>query len=292
VGDRTGRVHLWRLPSGTPAGTLVGTDRAVSCLATSTSGKWLASGHVDGTILVWRLTDRVLTVRLHYGGSLGRVMMPEGGSLAAVGPGGGFAKVWDFVGQKPKVVGSVIGQAVATPDGTLLAAGVLDGVQTWRLPTGTEDRLIPFQGSNATMLRALGDGKLLAGFGPGGHGVQLWRLPSGTAEGILANESQKSVDHLSAVADGNTIVTADSDDVVTLWRLWDGHLRALSQLPLADIDPAAIQRTERPAADLLSGERTWRELLTALARWRDHPRIAAYDRQWDPTDADPPDTDM
>jgi hypothetical protein len=124
--------------------------------------------------------------------------------------------------------------------------------------------------------------------GPGGRGVELWRLPGGSAEGILADESHNPVNHLSATTSGSTIVTAGSDDIVTVWRLWDGRLRSLSQLPLADIDSAAIQRTQRPGAELLSGERTWRELLTALARWRDHPRIAAYDRRWDPTDADIP----
>ncbi|GEC07100.1 hypothetical protein SSP24_47550 [Streptomyces spinoverrucosus] len=73
-----------------------------------------------------------------------------------------------------------------------------------------------------------------------------------------------------------------------MWQLWDRRLRSLSWLPLADIDSAAMQPTQRPAAELLSGERVWRDLLTALTRWRDHPRIAAYDRRWDPADADTP----
>ncbi len=292
VGDRGGRIHLWPLPSGAPAGTLVGSDRAVNCLATSRNGRLLASAHTDGTILLWRLADRALIDRVHFGELVPEVMVSDRGTLVAVGTGGGLVKVWDVAahGRKPKAIGTVIGEAVATPDGSLLAAGGLNGIHTWRLPEGTEDRLIPFQGSKPSKWRTLGGGELLAGFGPGGRGVELWRLPGGSVEGILADENQNPINRLSATGGGSTIVTADSDDIVTVWRLWDGRLRSLSRLPLADIDAAAVQRTQRSAAELLSGERTWRELLTALTHWREHPQIAAYDRRWDPAHADTPES--
>ncbi|MEU6715155.1 hypothetical protein ABZ897_27130 [Nonomuraea sp. NPDC046802] len=283
MGDRIGRIHLWHLPSGRSAGTLVGTGNAVSGLANSTGGKLLASSHVGGTILLWELQDRALKGRLRYGGSLIRqVLMPDGGTVVAVAP---VIKVWDFIerGRRPRVVGYVSGDVAMTPDGTLLAAGTLHGMHTWRLPSGAQDRVFPFQGSKPSKWCTLGEGKLLAGFGTV-PGVQLWRLPGGSVEGTLAGEGERSIDHVTASADGNTIVTADADDVVTLWRLWDERLRVLSRLPLADIDPAAIQAATRPAGEPLPGERTWRELLTALVRWRDHERIAAHDHPWDPTD--------
>ncbi|WP_185842212.1 WD40 repeat domain-containing protein [Streptomyces sp. WAC 06725] len=293
VGDRTGRIHLWRLPSGTPAGTLAGADRAVNSLATSYDGRLLACAHTDGTITLWQLADHVLIDRVDFGRHAPEVVaVSDWGTLVA--SCGGLLKVWDVAvhGRKPKILGSVGGEAVATPGGSLVVGSGLNGVHAWRLPVGAEDRLIPFQGSKPVRWRTLGGGELLAGFGSGSCGVQLWRLPGCSVGGILADETQNFITHLSATASGSTIVTADFDGVVTLWRLWDGRLRFLSQLPLADIDFADIQRPQRPAAELLSGERLWRDLLMALARWRDHPQIAAYDRRWDPTDTDAPESGM
>lgn len=288
LGDRTGRIHLWHLPSGKPAATLDGTRQAVACLAASHGGQLLACGHVDGTIMLWQLVDRELLGRLQFGGPVHRVALPHGGTLAAVG-GGGLVKVWDLArrGAEPRVVGYVIGEVVATgdvrtdPDSALLVAAVQDGVQTWRLPAGTEHRLVPFQGSGPTKWSVLGDGEFLAGFGPFTNEVQLWQLPDCGAVGILADDSRRPVEHLSASADGSTIVTADSDEVVTLWRLWGRHLRALSRRPLADVEPGAVRHT----ATSLPGERAWQDLVTALVRWRDHPRIAAYDGRWDAWEA-------
>lgn len=288
LGDRTGRVHLWHLPSGKPAATLEGTRQAVTCLAASHSGQLLASGHVDGTIMLWQLADRELLGRLRFGGPVHGVALPHGGTLAAVGGGGGPVKVWDLArrGAEPRVVGYVIGEVVATgdvladPDSALLVAAVRDGVQTWRLPAGTEHRLVPFQGSGPTKWSVLGDGEFVAGFGPFVDEVQLWQLPDWSVVGILADDSRRPVKHLSASADGCTIVTADSDEVVTLWRLWDRHLRALSRRPLVDVEPGAVQQT----ATSLPGERAWMDLVTALVRWRDHPRIAASDGGWDATE--------
>lgn len=144
MGDLIGRIHLWHLPSGRSAGTLVGTGNEVSGLANSTSGKLLASSHVGGTILLWELQDGALKGRLRYGRSaIRQVLMPDGGTVAAVAP---------ERGRRPRVVGYVSGDVVTPPDGTLLAAGTLHGVPTWRLPAG-----VPTQASVKKLIIAMTD---------------------------------------------------------------------------------------------------------------------------------------
>lgn len=314
VGDRTGAIHLWVLASSRSAVTLTGINSPVSCLAASPSGELVASGHGDGTILLWPLTDDDFRLRMDWrktvggllgglspgegvvrmeplptpldlGGSVGKVLVLGTGQVTAIGPGGGLLKLWELEGRRarrnPKAIGWVSGQAVATPDGTLLAAGGLEGVQTWRLPEGTPDRILRTEGSGVTKLRVLANGDLLAGFANFGHGVHLWRLPSGQPDGTLTDDGRKGIEHLSATPDGDTIVTADSDHVVTLWRLWDRRLRALSHLALTDIEPDSIQQAQSPSAQSLPSESRWLDLIAALVRWRDDPRVATRDDRWD-----------
>lgn len=266
VGDNAGAVHLWHLPSGKPAGTLVGTGRAVTCLTASSDGLVLASGHVDGSICLWRPADGVLLGTLRYGKSVGRVLLPEGGAVLAVSAGGGELTLWDFKGARlrPKVLGDVIGEAALTRDSTRVVARHHDGGSIWRLPEGDLERVLPDDGDYPTMWGTLAGDGLLAGFGPFGDGVRLWELPTGGATGLLGDERKRGIVRLSTSEDGRTVVTADADDVVTAWRLWDDRVRALARRPLADLTAADL-RTARSAASL-PGERAWLDLVAALHR--------------------------
>ncbi|MGO4420983.1 WD40 repeat domain-containing protein [Streptomyces sp. MCAF7] len=131
MGDRTGAVHLWHLPSGAWAGSLVGTNDAVTCLTASTDGM-LVSGHGGGAILMWRLWNGKLLKRLHSVNIVGGVLLPTRGSVIAAGVGGGLVEVWSFVDllpSKPRVLGHAVGEVTGTPDGTILAGRGADGIQ-------------------------------------------------------------------------------------------------------------------------------------------------------------------
>ncbi|QNP75373.1 WD40 repeat domain-containing protein [Streptomyces roseirectus] len=277
LGDHTGAVHLWLLPSGASAGSLTG-GSAVSCLAADRGV--LVSGHSDGTVLMRRLRDARLLRRLYFDGMVGKVFLPERGGLVAVGPGGGPVKVWELSRPRPKTLGFALWDVCATPDGTLLATRGLDGIVLWRSAGGTQ-QLLTGPGAEGKRLSVLARGDLLAGFAGAGHGVHLWRLPDAHEEGVLPAGDGASVDHLSASLDGGTVVTADTRGVVTAWRLWDERVRAIGHRALACLEPFELRELQGLRARLGPEERAWVDLVSALARWRDEPLPAGSEEQGD-----------
>ena len=216
-GSKDQTVKLWDVETGHNIATLKGHEKRVFSIAFSPDGTKLASGSEDTSIRLWE----VPTGKALY--TLGGVNSPQVGVtvLPAPRPGEKLNELQsdDVVDLEPEIIRGLVFSVAFSPDGTKLAAVVLDDGETslWDVVTGQHITTMTNERSSAWVVAFSPDGtKLAVGTGTGNNTVELWDVS--TYKPVAAFPGHKGWVHVVAFSsDGTKIASGSVDGTVLLW---------------------------------------------------------------------------
>jgi WD40 repeat protein len=213
--------------------TLTDHNQAVTALALTPDGKFLASGGSDRTLKLWSLKDGKLidSIIAHEQALLSLILTNyQGGNYYLItGSYDQTINFWTLSKDKNNAfllknthsltnhTGSVHGLAIA-PQHNLLISGSYDQtVKQWDLTTG---KLLCSSFDSLGAIYAISlhqQRKIIASAGADGS-ISLWQLRSGELLGVLSG-NVSSVESLAISPDGQTLAAGCVDGNIRLWNL-------------------------------------------------------------------------
>lgn len=265
-----GRPQVWSLDGGA-AGSPAGAPSGAVMATFSPDGRWLAAGHGDGAIWVWRTAGPASALRLSgFEKSVTSVAFDAGNGLLVATAEDGAIRGWTlpdghlaFAGGHAQRLYAV---QLAADAQRLLTIG-LDGERVWNTGNG---RLLYAAGAvNRFFLSTLRD-----------DGQQLTRVESGQAvvSDVTSSRALFKIDLATEVTsftrDGLQLINAGPEGLITLWNERFRPLAAIQHGPLVGTAPEWWSPTVSfaPLADgqIVSGGRDGR-----LLQWAPRDLAAA-----------------
>ena len=204
-----------------------GHTERVQCVAFSPDSKTLASGSLDGTIILWHIQpaeDRVaeqLVVLQGHKGMIGSVAFSPDGNTLASGGWDTTVRLWDVAEQKQ--VGLLEGHSqrvnsvAFSPDGKTLASGSLDKkIRLWDVQGQNEMGVLEGHKSIVTSVAFSPNGKTLAS---GSHDstVRLWDV-AGQSQ-VTQLEVGTRVNSIAIAPDGKFLALGGLDIEIRIWDI-------------------------------------------------------------------------
>ena len=216
-GSQDKTVKLWAVSTGEIIATLQGHEKRIFSIAFSPDSTKLASGSEDTSIRLWEIP----TGKALY--TLGGVNSPQVGVevLPARRPGEDINELQadDAVDTEPEIIRGSVFSVAFSPDGTKLAAVVLDSGETtlWDVGTGQHITTLTNERSSAWVVAFSPDGiKLVVGTGTGNNTVELWDVS--TYKPVAAFPGHTGWVHAVVFSpDGTKIASGSVDGTVLLW---------------------------------------------------------------------------
>lgn len=188
----------------------------------SPNGKLVASGTFDGTVQVWRVSDKrlILSFRGCKNDNNPVSFSPDGKLLASEGCNNTI-NLWNVSNHRlvRTLTGSEAYSLSFSPDGRYLASGG-PNVDIYRVSDG---RLVRTFKGKAYSVSFSPDSRFLAS---GGNGATIWRVSDGTLVRRLVGGTACSVSYSS---NGQLLASGCRDNTLKIWRVANGGLlRTLS----------------------------------------------------------------
>lgn len=259
--DRT--ICLWDSRSGRLLQTYHGHTNGILCVVFQPGGALLASGDIDGRVLLWR--NDGLTQPSHQAGESGAIQTalvrlqanahrvhklafsPDGRLLAVCGTGRTI-RLWDTA--QPHIPELIEARRTAeepdeqdgfslafSPDGSILASGgnrlihlwdVADGPERQRACAAPPPRLLRQHTSWVLALAFSPDGTDLASGGSDGT-VCVWDVASGKLRAVLSGHTETIYD-VAFSPDGGVIFSCSYDGTVRVWDRQNGKVVATLEI--------------------------------------------------------------
>jgi WD40 repeat protein/tRNA A-37 threonylcarbamoyl transferase component Bud32 len=231
-------IKLWDAVAGKELATLKDADTRSFSLAWSADGKTLASGAMDGKVVLWDVAAREKRATLagHTGRDWDRdraqvkaLAWSADGKTLASGSRDGTVKFWDAGTRRERATlkwPEYLHTVAWSPDGKTVAASSFDQfIELRDIATGQQTAIL--KGHSDFPVAGLAwspDGKTLAS-ASGDRMVKLWDAASGRERAALRGHT----DAVNAVAwspDGKTLASAGEDGTIKLWDAASGQERA------------------------------------------------------------------
>lgn len=231
---------------GRPADRLRGHSNFVRSLAWSPDGAVIASGSADQTVKLW---DATTGAELHtlsgHSDLLGGVAFSPDSQILASASRDGSVRLWDVSSGEQNGAWSYVAPldpltsapywmtgVAFSPDGSLLAAGSIDGiVRVWELPDA-EPRYELSGHTDWVVIRGVAfspDGKTLASASRDST-VRLWDMDSGSERAVLEGHQLQVISVAWNDTGDQLLSTSDQDGRLLVWDAARGQLDTTFQL--------------------------------------------------------------
>jgi WD40 repeat protein len=259
--DKT--VRIWDLKTRTAAAKAFNFNQAVSCMAVSPDGRWLAVGtgkyrskFEAGELVICDLTNQQAPRSISQGITpVSLAYSPDGNALAvcslsaAVVQAAHTVNIIDLRSGRATFINSPMGQSVAfSPDGLTLAVGCADGeIDLWPLDSApSSGAMKPCVVKKHTglvwSLAFSPDSKTLAS-GSADNNVVIWDVPTG--EDLMTLKHNGGVEALRFSRDGQLLATAAHEPSRGSVCLW--HAPPDEDAPLNSLRAGGPTTFDRPA---------------------------------------------
>ncbi|NEP08826.1 MAG: NACHT domain-containing protein [Symploca sp. SIO2C1] len=193
----------------------------VHSLALSPDGKCLATGHADGEVRLWQVSDGKLLFRAAaHTSTVWSVSFSCDGKILASGSFDSSICLWDVDKQQLHQIlrehDGWIWSVAFSPKGNLLASGSSDRtIKLWDLETGRSINTLEGHTEIVQAVTFSPDGKTLAS-GSIDQTVRLWDIDTGQMHQILRGHVHQ-ISGVAFSADGKTLVSCEGQAI----KFWD-----------------------------------------------------------------------
>jgi WD40 repeat protein/DNA-binding SARP family transcriptional activator len=242
------KIYLWNCRSGQLLQIFSGHTNGIHCVVFQPGGRLLASGDIDGTVLIWNIAGLKQTGDQTVGNVIAsaplvriaanerrvnKITFSPDGRLLAVGGADCVVRLWD-TGQPHvpeliearKTVDDTHQQDVFSvafsPDGTTLASGGIRLIYLWDLSgERTLPRILRQHTSWVLALAFSPDGTMLAS-GSVDCTVCLWDVASGTLRAELTGHTETVYD-VAFNPEGSAVFSCGYDGMLKVWDVQTGE---------------------------------------------------------------------
>ena len=232
-GVKAETVRIWNTDQTSAQEILRGHLSAVSALALSTGGEILASGSLDGTVILWDMKEKELlkSIMVIGKGSVNSLAFHPNGKLLAVGGEDGSLQFLSI--PEMKIITTLMGHIKPLTDlefnlrGDIFVSCSEDGkLIIWDWKAKKQRYEIGFE--NAVSAISIHPKRQEIVVGTVGGSLESWSLNKGTLLHKI-NESGHSVTSVGYDRNGHRIISALEDGSVQIWEYRSSlHLKTLS----------------------------------------------------------------